>query len=642
MTKSVAEWGVDTAWPSYDNVRQSIASIGAAHVDTVRVTFEPNQALVDNGNGTFSLNAAAKANIDSQLSLAALAGAKPLTFVAGEIPSTFNATNWVRTIKTTQEYINSKTGWTTTQIKSIEAFNEPDWNSTEGTPANLNDVIAQLKTYAVFQNTAFPAASTLASTNAQYWYDRVPNATQGSSHLLGGSMTAYVNFMEYVKSTGKTFTNPELHSLGEAIVGAEHGMVAGTYWADVLRARGLFVQASDGKRLGYAEDLGRQSAAAIYRAPSGKTYAFAGGLERFGTATSYRFVPGDKDVYFNGIRVRQYVLQTKFDETAATNPAGDDFQNYGAWSGQGSYADVESGAGLAPLDGYRWKIVNALTGQVMEVSGSSTSDGGLIRTAIDAGSTNQKWDIVRTANGYYHLFNANSGRTAEVANLSLNNNASVRQWGTADNQGQQWYIEDAGNGTFFLRNAYSNKYMTGSTSNNIQYDNTGTPANYQKWRFVLANPNNPARAHYAFSGNANSSVGTYHATASGNPAYGTGPVGKGQALTLDGVDDYVTLPSGVATSEGITIASYVKWDGGNQWQRLFDFGTGTTSYMFLTPRSARTRCVSRCAPREARPSRCWKPISSPPANGCTWRSRSAATRACCTSTASRAWPDRFC
>ena len=39
-------------------------------------------------------------------------------------------------------------------------------------------------------------------------------------------------------------------------------------------------------------------------------------------------------------------------------------------------------------------------------------DGALIRSATDASGLNQMWNIVRTRNGYYHLFNANSGRTA--------------------------------------------------------------------------------------------------------------------------------------------------------------------------------------------------------------------------------------
>jgi hypothetical protein len=593
VTKSVAEWGIDTAWPSYDNVRQSIQNMGVGNVDVVRLNFYPDQALVTNSGGTYALNATAKGYIDNQLSLAALAGTnKPLAllptvgttdgmYLSG---SGINVANWAQMIKSTQEYINSKPGFTTARISSIEAFNEPDYWQGQGTRANLNSVIQTLKAYPVFQSTAMLAGSTLNSDAARSWYDQAPAATSGSSHLLGGSLTSYVAFMDYVKSTGKPFANPELHSLGEAIVGAEHGMTSGIWWGDALRARGLFVQASDGKRLGYAENLARQSAAAVYRAPDGKIRAFAGGLERFGRATAYRFVSTDKDVYFNGIPVREYMLQTKFDETNAVNPAGNDFDNYGSWSGQGAYADVElDNTGVPALDGYRWKLVNTQTGQVMEVAGSGAADGALIRSAADVSGLNQMWKIVRTRDGFYELFNANSGRTAEVANGSLNNGASVRQWGTADNQIQQWYIDPATNGSFYIRNAYSNKYLTSSTTNSIQYD-LAVPG-LQQWKFVLANPVLPSKAQYAFQGNVSSSTGANNGTAFGTPIYVAGPTGLGQAIKMDGVGNYVQLPSGVASSTDITVATWVKWDGGASWQRIFDFGNDTNSYMFLTPSS---------------------------------------------------------
>jgi hypothetical protein len=593
VTKSVAEWGVDTAWPSSDNVRLSVAHMGQSNVDVVRLTFYTEHALIDNGNGTYSLNATARGLIDNQLSLANLAGAKPLAFVP-TVDSThasylsgpgINVASWVQLIKTTQEYINSRPGFTTRQIASIEPFNEPDYWAGQGTAAQLNSVITQLKTYPVFQNTAMLAGSTLNSNNAQSWYNQAPAATVGSSHLLGGSLTSYVNFMDNVKNAGEPFANPELHSLGEAIVGAEHGMTSGIWWADVLRARGLFIRASDGKRLAYFEDLPRQSAAAVYRGTDGKIKAFAGGLERFGTPTAYRFVSTDQDVYFNGIPVREYMLHTKFDENASGTD--NDFANYGSWSNQGAYADIETdpAATQPPLDGYRWKIVNVQTNQVMEVSGSGTGDGALIRSAADTSGLNQMWNIVRTRNGYYHLFNANSGRTAEVANGSLNNGASVRQWGTADNNIQQWYIDDAGAGTFYLRNANSTKYLTSSSSNSTQSDLNGS--NLQKWRFVLANPTSGPESKYALRGNVNDAAGTNHGTAFGGPAYATGPTGiSTSALLLDGVNDYVQLPSSVANSSDITIAAWVRWDGtGGAWQRIFDFGNSTTSYMFLTPQS---------------------------------------------------------
>ncbi|MCE5185905.1 MAG: putative Ig domain-containing protein [Planctomycetaceae bacterium] len=84
-------------------------------------------------------------------------------------------------------------------------------------------------------------------------------------------------------------------------------------------------------------------------------------------------------------------------------------------------------------------------------------------------------------------------------------------------------------------------------------------------------------------GNANDSVGSYNGTPSGAPAYIAGKIG--QAIVLDGVDDYVTLPAGAADAHDITVAAWVYWNGGGQWQRIFDFGTSTSQYLFLTPRS---------------------------------------------------------
>jgi hypothetical protein len=91
------------------------------------------------------------------------------------------------------------------------------------------------------------------------------------------------------------------------------------------------------------------------------------------------------------------------------------------------------------------------------------------------------------------------------------------------------------------------------------------------------------QSHYEFENNVNDSVGTNNGTATGSPAYVAGQIG--QAIDLDGVDDYVTLPAGIADTADITIAAWVNWDGGGQWQRIFDFGNNTTQYMFLTPRS---------------------------------------------------------
>ena len=89
-------------------------------------------------------------------------------------------------------------------------------------------------------------------------------------------------------------------------------------------------------------------------------------------------------------------------------------------------------------------------------------------------------------------------------------------------------------------------------------------------------------AHYQFHANTNDSAGSWHGVATGGPAYANGLFD--QAIDLDGTDDLVTLPAGIVSGlNDITITARFRWDGGGNWQRVFDFGNGTGSYLFLTP-----------------------------------------------------------
>jgi fibronectin type 3 domain-containing protein len=55
------------------------------------------------------------------------------------------------------------------------------------------------------------------------------------------------------------------------------------------------------------------------------------------------------------------------------------------------------------------------------------------------------------------------------------------------------------------------------------------------------------------------------------------------AIDFDGTDDYVSLPTGIVNGlTTCTIATWVKADTFSSWQRIFDFGFDTNTYMFLT------------------------------------------------------------
>ena len=68
----------------------------------------------------------------------------------------------------------------------------------------------------------------------------------------------------------------------------------------------------------------------------------------------------------------------------------------------------------------------------------------------------------------------------------------------------------------------------------------------------------------------------------GTETYGAGPKDGLKALSLNG-SSFVQLPSTIASHEGLTVAAWVYWNGGSDWQRVFDFGNGTDHYIFLTP-----------------------------------------------------------
>ena len=57
-------------------------------------------------------------------------------------------------------------------------------------------------------------------------------------------------------------------------------------------------------------------------------------------------------------------------------------------------------------------------------------------------------------------------------------------------------------------------------------------------------------------------------------------------VNLNGTNPYMTLPNSITSNlSDFTVATWVCWNGGSNWQRVFDFGSGTTTYMFLSPKN---------------------------------------------------------
>lgn len=95
----------------------------------------------------------------------------------------------------------------------------------------------------------------------------------------------------------------------------------------------------------------------------------------------------------------------------------------------------------------------------------------------------------------------------------------------------------------------------------------------------------PVSALYRFESDTRDSSGNGHnAILHGTAKFSVGKTG--QAVTLSGSnDDYVTLSPRLGDSTDLTFGAWVYWNGGSNWQRIFDLGDLTDAYMFLTPSS---------------------------------------------------------
>jgi hypothetical protein len=96
------------------------------------------------------------------------------------------------------------------------------------------------------------------------------------------------------------------------------------------------------------------------------------------------------------------------------------------------------------------------------------------------------------------------------------------------------------------------------------------------------------KIHYTFDNDAGTTVpdvtgNGLDATMEGAAADTIG-LPDGNGVTMKNVANYLLLPTGITDGvSDFTIASWVNVENLTTWGRIFDFGTGTSSYMFLAP-----------------------------------------------------------
>ena len=280
------------------------------------------------------------------------------------------------------------------------------------------------------------------------------------------------------------------------------------------------------------------------------------------------------------------------------------------------------------------------SGKVPDVLNFSLDDGASVRQWDDTKSINQQWYLEYVQDGWFYIRSRNSAKCLEVAAPFVTDGASIQQGGKTGATSQQWrflpvgapvefvppsapgnlaatanatsirldwtaspetdvagytiFRSDSAGGSYntIARNVKSTSFVDNTTIENKSYfysikavDNSLNRSAYSNQATATATGNNDLVAHLQFDGNTmDSTVNLNHSASHGTISYITGKVGS-QAIALNGTNAFVQLPANVANHQEITIATWVYWNGGAIWQRIFDFGNSQTQYMFLTPSS---------------------------------------------------------
>jgi hypothetical protein len=136
-----------------------------------------------------------------------------------------------------------------------------------------------------------------------------------------------------------------------------------------------------------------------------------------------------------------------------------------------------------------FNIKNVNSGLLMDISSSSTDNGGTVIQSAGNSSNSQKWQLLFDGSGYFKIKNTNSEKLIDVPSSSTSDGTQLNQWTDNGGANQKWLIVDKGNGYYQIKNKNSGKVISinGSSTLNgaavVQLSNTEEAG--QKW-FITA------------------------------------------------------------------------------------------------------------------------------------------------------------
>ncbi|HVY49171.1 MAG TPA: hypothetical protein VHB21_24945 [Minicystis sp.] len=293
--KGVARWAFDVKDQGQDaaSIAASLSRAGGAgNFDAVRVAWFPQHALQQGGT---ALGAAAKASIDEEVQLANVVGASKGVFLSpktGTIDPYYVAssgkidvTRWVAAMELSRDDYIQHHG-------KIVAYNGPT-NEPDNTNGKFDaQIFVQIRGamhgWGVTNNVG---PCTFQSEDGASWLPTIAGTiSHATTHAIGDTTLAgYKHFFHAAEQVNLTAWNSELHSLAEALVGADRGMARAIWWGNITKERGDFVQHSRSARVFYGE-FGSFGAVAGYRdaAPNGLLIFIGNKDDQHGYALRFR------------------------------------------------------------------------------------------------------------------------------------------------------------------------------------------------------------------------------------------------------------------------------------------------------------------------------------------------------------------
>ena len=240
---------------------------------------------------------------------------------------------------------------------------------------------------------------------------------------------------------------------------------------------------------------------------------------------------------------------------------------------------------ITQTDSGYYRVISVNRGLSVETADSSTEQGSLLQTGVYSGGNYQLWSIVDPATPDFP-----AGLTAlrvypEQVNLN---------W-TASDDAESYSVRRAtvSGGPYekIAANVTTVSYVDTDIFGDITYYYV-VAANTGGDESLNSNESEAACLHTylkfdELSGAAasDSSGNGWDSVLTNGPVWSDGVFAN--AIDLDGSNDYIDMPDGLVEGlSEITVSAWVNLDSASTWSRVFDFGTGTSNYMFLTPRGS--------------------------------------------------------